>query len=90
MVVKRTSDSKSTASTSGLVPDQDAVPTRLMVFGLTQRDGTVLAADLYRVAAECGIAVETVRSCMRRLVSEGLFERAGEGKEAVFTATTAG
>lgn len=90
MVVNKTPGSKSTATTSGLVPDDDAVPTRLMVFGLTHRDGTVPAAELYRVAAECGIAIETVRSCMRRLVAEGLFERSGEGKEAVFRATKAG
>jgi len=90
VVVNKTPDSKSTALSSGLVPDDDAVPTRLMVFGLTHRDGTLPAAELYRVAAECGIAVETVRSCMRRLVTEGIFLRSGEGKDAIFTATDAG
>jgi len=46
--------------------------------------------ELYRVAQECGIAVETVRSCMRRLVAEGLFRRDGEGRDSVFRATPAG
>ena len=66
------------------------VPTRLMVFGLAHRDGTVHGQELYRVATECGISIETVRSCMRRLISEGIFERRGEGRDAVFPVTGAG
>lgn len=77
----------------GVLPDgldDEALPTRLMVFGLAHRDGTVHGPELYSVAAECGIGIETVRSCMRRLIAEGLFERDGEGRDAVFTATPAG
>ncbi len=66
------------------------VTTRLMVLGLAHVDGTVVGTELYRVASECGISVETVRSCMRRLIGEGLFERDGEGREARFHATDAG
>lgn len=74
----------------GLGTDADSPPTRLMVLGLAHRDGTVHGHELFRVATECGIAIETVRSCMRRLVSEGLFTRDGEGRDASFPATPAG
>ena len=66
------------------------VPTRLMVLGLAHNDGTVHGTELYRVATECDISVETVRSCIRRLIGEGLFERRGEGRDAVFPATEEG
>ncbi len=66
------------------------MPTRLMVLGLAHQDGTVHGIELYRVASECEIPIETVRSCMRRLITEGLFERNGEGREAVFEATDEG
>jgi phenylacetic acid degradation operon negative regulatory protein len=101
-VVNPTTDTRSTgpsgdrSATSGTAlmsavgVDDEILPTRLMVLGLAHRDGTVHGPELYRVAAECGIGVETVRSCMRRLVTEGLFERHGEGRDAVFTATPAG
>lgn len=68
----------------------ESPPTRLMVFGLAHRDGRVFGAEVHDVAAQCGIGVETIRSCMRRLVAEDLFEREGEGKDAVYTATPAG
>lgn len=66
------------------------VTTRLMVLGLAHSNGRVIGAELYRVATECDISIETVRSCMRRLINEGLFEREGEGRDAVFTATAEG
>ncbi|HLU41636.1 MAG TPA: PaaX family transcriptional regulator C-terminal domain-containing protein [Microthrixaceae bacterium] len=76
--------------TGGATGEDEALPTRLMVLGLTHRDGTVHGAELYSVAEECGIGAETVRSCMRRLIGEGLFVREGEGRDAVFHATDAG
>ncbi len=87
-VVSDTTDMASTTAPaeSGL----DALPTRLMVLGLAHRDGTVHGTELYSVAAACDIATETVRSCMRRLVGEGLFERRGEGRAAVFLPTAEG
>lgn len=85
-VVSGTTD----AGTTDRLPGDEILPTRLMVMGLAHRDGTVHGAELYRVAEECGIAVETVRSCLRRLIAEGLFDREGEGREAVFSATAAG
>lgn len=69
---------------------EENVPTRLMVLGLAHRDGTVHGSELYPVAEACGIPAETVRSCMRRLVGEGLFERTGEGRDALFRATREG
>jgi phenylacetic acid degradation operon negative regulatory protein len=73
-----------------LDPADGGVPTRLLVLGLAHRDGTVHAQELSRVATECGIPPETVRSCLRRLVAEGLFERRGEGRDAVYPATATG
>lgn len=83
-VVADTTDGESTAH------EDETLPTRLMVLGLAHRDGTVHGPELYRVAGECGIGIETVRSCLRRLTSEGLFRREGEGRDAVFRATPAG
>jgi phenylacetic acid degradation operon negative regulatory protein len=42
------------------------------------------------VAESSGQSAEQVRSCLRRLVSEGLYERVGAGRKAVFTPTPAG
>ncbi len=69
---------------------ESSMPTRLMVLGLAHLDGTVHGTELYRVATECEIPIETVRSCMRRLIGEGLFERNGEGRDALFPATEQG
>lgn len=57
---------------------------------MAHRDGTVLAEELYPVAEVCGQTAEQVRSCVRRLVSEGLFTREGEGRTAVLRSTDAG
>lgn len=90
-VVSRTTDTESTTlAVPPVVSDDDALPTRLMVLGLAHRDGSVHAPELYRVAGECGIGIETVRSCLRRLTSEGVFVRDGEGRDAVFRATPSG
>src|SRR5436305_8359956 len=54
-------------------------------------DGTVAASHLYAVADACGQNAEQVRSCLRRLVSEGLFLRnGGAGKDASFELTPDG
>lgn len=95
MVVTKTADSKSTDNSPPRMPGaltgvDELLPTRLMVLGLAHRDGTIYGSELYPVAKECGIRVETVRSCMRRLINDGLFTRNGEGREAVFNATEAG
>jgi phenylacetic acid degradation operon negative regulatory protein len=66
------------------------VPTRTLVLGVTRRDGTIRAEDAYRVAAASGQSDEQVRSCLRRMVGEGLYEREGAGRKAVFTPTPAG
>lgn len=82
--------SDSDAGVAAFGVEDDTVPTRLMVLGLAHRDGTVHGEELYRVATACGIGIETVRSCMRRLIGDGLFERHGEGRDAWFSATDAG
>jgi phenylacetic acid degradation operon negative regulatory protein len=73
-----------------LDPPGGGVPTRLLVLGMAHDDGSVHAAELFGVAEACGIGAETTRSCLRRLVRDGLFERGGEGREAVYAATAAG
>jgi phenylacetic acid degradation operon negative regulatory protein len=69
----------------------DSVPTRVLVLGMAHEDGTVLAAELFPVAEACGQSGEQVRSCLRRVVAEGLFVRAGgSGSTARYQATAAG
>lgn len=66
------------------------IPTRVLVFGMSRADGTIDAADLYEVAEACGQSDEQVRSCLRRLVTEGLLSREGTGRTAVFATTALG
>jgi phenylacetic acid degradation operon negative regulatory protein len=66
------------------------IPTRILVLGMAHEDGTVAAAELFPVADACGLTAEQVRSCLRRLVAEGLFDRQGSGRDATFKATAAG
>jgi phenylacetic acid degradation operon negative regulatory protein len=71
-------------------PTTVEIPTRLLVFGMTQANGNVDASELYDVAGACGLTPDQVRSCLRRLVDEGLFVRTGEGRDASFQATDRG
>ena len=66
------------------------VPTRVLVFGMARADGSIVAADLYDVADACGQTDEQVRSCLRRLVTEGLLTRDGTGRTATFQTTSLG
>jgi phenylacetic acid degradation operon negative regulatory protein len=61
-----------------------AIPTRILVMGMAHEDGTILASELYPVAEACGQTPDQIRSCLRRLVTEGLFEREGSGRDAVY------
>ncbi len=54
---------------------------------MVHADGTLLAEEIYPVADACGLSSDQVRSCLRRLVTEGLFTRSGEGRDARFAAT---
>ena len=72
------------------VLDGGDLPTRMLVFGVAHHDGTIAAADAFAVADACGRSAEQVRSCLRRLVSEGLFVRDGVGQRATYTPTDAG
>jgi phenylacetic acid degradation operon negative regulatory protein len=69
---------------------ESEIPTRVLVLGMAHHDGTILASELYPVAAACGQTSDQVRSCLRRLVAEELFTRSGEGRNSVFRATAAG
>lgn len=84
------------AETTGEVPTDATtaadgeIPTRVLVLGMAHENGTILAEEVYPVAEACGLTAEQVRSCLRRLVNEGLFTRDGEGRDAEFGATEAG
>ncbi|HUF31625.1 MAG TPA: hypothetical protein VMN58_00275, partial [Acidimicrobiales bacterium] len=65
------------------------IPTRVLVLGMADEAGTLRAEEILPVAEACGQTAEQVRSCLRRLVTEGLFERQGAGRSAVYTATEA-
>lgn len=52
--------------------------------------GAVARAELAPVAAACGSGPEQLRSCLRRLVAEGVLERSGTGRAARYVATAAG
>ena len=58
--------------------------------GVARRDGTIRADDVYRVAEASGQTAEQVRSCLRRLVREGLYEREGSGRTATYRPTASG
>jgi phenylacetic acid degradation operon negative regulatory protein len=57
---------------------------------MAHEDGTILAEEVYPVAEACRLSPEQIRSCLRRLVGEGLFERQGEGRDAAYRATPEG
>ena len=76
--------------TTGYAATRGDLPTRMLVLGLARHDGTILAADAFPVAHACGRSPEQVRSCLRRLVAEGLFTRHGQGQRAVYHATADG
>jgi phenylacetic acid degradation operon negative regulatory protein len=71
------------------VADVD-LPTRMLVFGVARHDGSIRAADVFDVAEACGRSAEQVRSCLRRLVAEGLFVREGVGRRAVYRPSDTG
>lgn len=62
----------------------------MLVFGMTRADHTILPGEVLPVAEACGQSPDQVRSCLRRLVAEGLFERRARGRGAVYEATPAG
>lgn len=70
--------------------DSPAIPTRTLVLGMAHADGSIHADEVYPVAEACTLSAEQVRSCLRRLVNEGLFTRTGEGRDAVYRATPEG
>lgn len=62
----------------------------MLVFGMIHDDGTIRAGEVYPVAEACGQSADQVRSCLRRMVTEGVLVREGTGREAEFRATEAG
>lgn len=76
--------------TATTVVDATGIPTRVLVLGMAHRDGRILAGEVYPVAAACGQSPDQVRSCLRRLVAEGLFTREGDGRDATYRPTERG
>ena len=66
------------------------IPTRLLILGMTGTDGALRMEELAPVADACGTSAEQLRSCLRRLVAEGVFEREGAGRSARYHATPLG
>ena len=73
-----------------VAPTTGTIPTRVLVLGMAHEDGTIDAGELLPVAEACGQTAEQVRSCLRRLVAEGLFDREGSGRSARYLATPRG
>ena len=94
VVVDEPSDQISTGvptmASPAWTPEDETIPTRLLVLGMAHRNGSIHAGELYSVIESCGVSVDQLRSQLRRLVSEQLFTRTGEGRDAVFHATPAG
>ena len=67
-----------------------SIPTRVLVLGMAHEDGTIVGEEVLPVAAACGLTADQVRSCLRRLVTEGLFVREGTGRETRYVATARG
>lgn len=67
-----------------------AIPTRVLVLGMAHEDGTLLTEELLPVADACGLTADQVRSCLRRLVAEGLFVRDGAARPTRYAATETG
>lgn len=66
------------------------IPTRVLVMGMAHEDGAILPDEIQPVAEACGLTGDQVRSCLRRLVAEGLFVRDGGGRPTRFAATERG
>lgn len=74
----------------GWAGETPEIPTRTLVLGMAHEDGTIVAGEVHPVAEACGLTGDQVRSCLRRLVAEGLFSREGEGRDARYAATDEG
>jgi phenylacetic acid degradation operon negative regulatory protein len=57
---------------------------------MVHADGSVQTAELLPVAAACGLSADQVRSCLRRMVAEGLYVREGSGKDTRYVPTEDG
>ena len=66
------------------------VPTRLLVIGMADQDGVLMASTLFATGRACGLAEEQVRSCLRRMMGEELLDREGRGKRARYMFTERG
>lgn len=72
------------------VADNYTIPTRLLVLGMVDDRGVVEAERLFAVARAAGQSDEQLRSCLRRMMSDGLFTREGRGQRARYFATESG
>src|SRR5205807_8455383 len=57
---------------------------------MVDEHGVIAVDELYAVAEACGQSPEQVRSCVRRLVGDGLFVQNRRGASARYSATARG
>ena len=60
------------------------------MLGMVRVDGSLLPSEVLPVAEACGQSPDQVRSCLRRLVAEGLLVRRGAGRRTRYETTPAG
>lgn len=70
--------------------ENHTIPTRLLVLGMVDTEGVVRADRLFSIGRAAGQSAEQIRSCVRRMMVEGLFVREGRGQRASYLATDLG
>lgn len=85
---------RKSAASSGAAPAPPtspyAVPTRLLVLGMVDDEGVVHADPLFAAGAAAGQSDEQIRSCLRRMMHDGLVVREGRGRRARYLTTERG
>jgi phenylacetic acid degradation operon negative regulatory protein len=69
---------------------EEVVSTRTFVLGMVHADGRLIAAEVYDAGGAGGFTIHQLRLCLARLVTEGLLEQTGRGRNGVFTLSPTG
>jgi phenylacetic acid degradation operon negative regulatory protein len=69
---------------------EEVVSTRTFVLGMVHDDGRLMADQLYDAGEAGGFTTHQLRLCLARLVTEGLFDQTGRGRNAVFALSSLG
>lgn len=87
---RRSAASSGAARTPSPATSPYAVPTRLLVLGMVDDEGVVHADRLFPAGAAAGQSDEQIRSCLRRMMHDGLIIREGRGRRARYLTTERG